>query len=186
MLGKSVGVVLGVVFMIFVVLAGHAYHEMSKGSYTTKIVNNAGEKIGIVSMNETEAGVLMFIQVSGLNPKGEHAMHVHEKADCSPRDTFKNAGGHYNPMMKSHGMMHPEGHHAGDMPNLRPDEYGNIEAQILNLFVTLETDKEKIPEGRHPLFDEDGSALVIHADADDHMSQPSGAAGNRIACGEID
>ena len=185
MLGKSIGIFLGAVFMIFVVIAGYAYHEMSAGSYTTKIINNQGDTIGSVSMNETEAGVLMLIKVQGLKPKGEHAMHIHETADCSPKDSFKNAGGHYNPFHKSHGMMHPEGFHAGDMPNLRPDEYGNIEVTTLNQYVTLEK-SEELYNGRAPLFDKDGSAFMIHADPDDHVSQPSGAAGNRIGCAEID
>lgn len=147
------------------------------------IVNNAGQKIGEARMTETDAGVLMHLKVAGLKPNGEHAFHIHEVADCWPQKTFKNAGGHYNPKEKSHGMMHPEGYHAGDMPNLKPSEDGRIEVQMLNQEVTLS--KSQSRDGRAPLFDEDGSAIIIHAGADDHKSQPSGAAGNRIACGEI-
>jgi Cu-Zn family superoxide dismutase len=192
MVSKGIGIFLGTIFMLFVVIAGYAYNAMSEGSYTSKIIDNEGNKIGTVSMNETDAGVLMLVNITGLKPKSEHAMHVHEKADCSPKDSFKNAGGHYNPYTKSHGMMHPDGHHAGDMPNLRADEFGNIEVTVLNQDITLQK-PEKHRQGyvehfekRASLFDEDGSALIIHADPDDHVSQPSGAAGNRIGCAEID
>ena len=145
--------------------------------------NNEGNSIGNVKLTETRAGVLMHLDIEGLDPEGQHAFHIHQTADCSPLESFKNAGGHYNYFKKAHGMKHPEGQHVGDMPNLSPDKKGKIATSVLNVNVTLDSEVSDL--GRAPLFDEDGSALMIHADADDHMSQPSGAAGGRIACGEI-
>ncbi len=151
--------------------------------YVVSMKNNQGDEIGTIKLSETKAGVLMNLDMSELTPDGEHGFHVHEAADCSPIESFVNAGDHYNPMDKAHGMKHPEGQHAGDMPNLRPDEKGILNTSVLNVNVTLNDEMEDA--ARSPLFDENGSALVIHAVADDHMSQPSGAAGARIACGEI-
>ncbi len=143
------------------------------------MIDNAGEAIGTIALSETKAGVLFNIDLKGLNPDGEHAIHIHEKGKCTPLSTFKDAGGHYNPMDNKHGMKHPEGQHAGDMPNLKPDSAGIIQVAFVNLHVTLDS-------GKSGVLDEDGSAIIIHAGADDHVSQPSGAAGNRIACGVIE
>jgi Cu-Zn family superoxide dismutase len=151
--------------------------------HSVSMKNNQGEEIGTIQLTETKSGVMMNLQLSGLTANGEHAFHIHETADCSPQDSFTNAGGHYNPMQKAHGMKHPEGQHAGDMPNLKPNKDGDINTTVLNLHVTMLDEMEDAH--RSPLFDDNGSALVIHAGADDHMSQPSGAAGARIACGEI-
>lgn len=147
------------------------------------MINNNGEESGIIKLSETKAGVLLALNISGLKPNGEHAFHVHETGDCTPLDSFSNAGGHYNPHGKSHGMHHPEGHHAGDMPNLKPNSEGKIATHVLNRQVTLSNTQSE--DDRAPLFDDDGSSIVIHAAADDHVSQPSGAAGPRILCGVI-
>lgn len=183
--GRKSGIVFGAIFMVLVLFVGCVYNAMSEGSYKATIINAEGEDIGVVYMNETEAGVLMNIQIANLGTgKGEHAMHIHEVAKCSADDEFKDAGGHYNPMMKMHGLMHAEGAHAGDMPNIRPNESGGVDVTTINTNVTLKKQKNA-PEGRFTLFDKDGSSLIIHAGADDHKSQPSGAAGARIACAKI-
>ena len=171
--------------VLFVLLAGYLYQTVPTESeiYTVKMIDNEGNETGTVQLSATHAGILLNLDITGLTPNGEHAIHIHEKADCTPLETFANAGGHYNPEEKSHGMQHPKGHHAGDMPNLKPDENGDIQTQILNKSVTLHDIATE--DGSNSVFDENGSAIVIHADADDHMSQPSGAAGARIACGII-
>ena len=151
-------------------------------TYKAALINNAGEQVGTADLEETTKGVLITLDISGLGKAGERAIHVHETAACSPIQTFKNAGGHYNPNEDSHGLHHENGAHAGDMPNLIVREDGTVKVKILNTFVTLDEEEK---DGRAPLFDEDGSALMIHAGADDNMSQPSGAAGGRIVCGVI-
>jgi Cu-Zn family superoxide dismutase len=151
--------------------------------------NNADEEIGVIDLVETKAGVMVRLDLHGLPARDdtevapfEHAIHVHETGDCSPQETFKNAGGHFNPHSKMHGMKHPEGQHAGDMPNLKPNKDGVIKTQFLNKHITT---LDKDVGHRASVFDDDGSSIIIHAGADDHMSQPSGAAGARIACGVI-
>lgn len=151
---------------------------------TVVMVNNNGANIGAIKLADTGAGVMFNIDVKGLAPLGEHAIHVHETGKCTPEESFKDAGGHFNPAHKDHGMKSANGQHAGDMPNLKPDKSGNIATNFLNFNITLEP--ENTADGkRFSVFDEDGSAIVIHALPDDHMSQPSGAAGDRIACGVI-
>lgn len=174
-----------IIAVLFVLVVGYFYQTVPQESevYTVTMTGNDGIKMGTVQLSETSAGILLNLDITGLEPNGEHAIHIHEKADCTPMETFANAGGHYNPEEKSHGMQHPEGHHAGDMPNLKPDENGAIQTQILNRNITLH--EVAAEDGSNSVFDEDGSAIVIHAEADDHMSQPSGAAGDRIACGVI-
>lgn len=172
------------VILIALIGLGVTYQQGFTNDEITMVslIDNTGAEVGDARLVETKGGVMINLRVTGLSPDGQHAFHIHENADCTPLDSFTNAGGHYNPTDKSHGMKHPEGQHAGDMPNLRPDENGEIDVQILNRFVTL-SDSER--DGRAPLYDNNGSAFMIHAGADDHMSQPSGAAGSRIVCGEI-
>jgi len=140
--------------------------------------SDEGMPMGTVRLSKTSAGVLLDLELSGLTPNGEHAMHIHETGKCDTDVKFKTAGGHYNPHGKHHGMKHAQGQHAGDMPNLKPNKKGEIKTVIVNTHVTLD-------DGEAGLFDADGSSIIIHAGADDHMSQPSGAAGARIACGVI-
>jgi len=178
-------ILIPLVILTIILIIGLIVNQIPKEEelYTVIMKNNQGEEIGTVQLTDTQAGVLMNLQLKQLTANGEHAFHVHETANCLPLNSFTNAGGHYNPMQKTHGMKHPDGQHAGDMPNLRPDENGELNTTIMNLNVALFNETEDA--ARSPLFDEDGSALVIHMNADDHMSQPSGAAGTRVACGEI-
>jgi len=169
-----------IVAVLLVLGAGYLYQTVPTENdiKMVNMLNNTGESMGTVALSSTKAGVLLNLDLKGLTPDGDHAMHIHAVGDCSPLETFKNAGGHFNPHGKHHGMKHPEGQHAGDMPNLKPDSKGAIKVAFVNLHVTLDS-------GVAGLFDADGSAIVIHASADDHISQPSGAAGPRIACGVI-
>jgi len=118
---------------------------------------------------------LIRLDLTGISP-GEHAFHVHAIGKCDPPD-FKSAGAHFNPDETKHGLMNPEGPHAGDMPNLHVPESGKLSIEVLNPLVTLRQDRA--------LLDEDGSALVIHAGADDYTTDPAGNAGDRIACGVV-
>lgn len=138
-------------------------------------LNAQGQEIGSASLQQVPDGVLIRIDVAGL-PPGEHAFHIHGKGKCEPQNGFKSAGEHYSPEKKPHGYFGRLGHHAGDMPNQFVAENGRLRADVLNADVQLSTSS---------LLDPDGSALVIHAAPDDYMTQPSGNAGDRIACAEI-
>ena len=136
----------------------------------------AGKDVGTVDLTQTPHGVLLKLAVKGL-PAGEHAFHVHAVGKCEP--PFTTAGGHFNPASKKHGMEAAEGAHAGDMPNLHVPASGELVIEIANPAISL------VKGQPNSVFDADGSALVIHAKADDYKSDPAGNAGDRIACGVI-
>ncbi len=172
--------------LLFVVVGtGYLYQTVPTQSAKRTIMMKGptGQDMGSIELGETAAGVLLSLSLKGLTPNGDHAIHIHETGKCNGANGFKSAGGHFNPTNHSHGLKHPEGHHAGDMPNLKPNEAGELTNQIINFKITL---KDKDIKKRSSVFDADGSAIIIHASADDHISQPSGAAGKRIACGVIE
>lgn len=140
-------------------------------------VDQQGKQIGTATLTQTGSGVLIAIDVAGL-PPGEHALHVHEKGVCDGAGKFASAGGHYDSHGRKHGYMTEGGPHGGDMPNQFVGADGMLKAQVLNPSVTLGS-------GDGTLFGPDGTALVIHAKADDYASQPAGDAGDRIACAVI-
>jgi Cu-Zn family superoxide dismutase len=136
-----------------------------------------GKDVGSATLTQTPAGVLIALSVKGL-PAGEHAFHVHGTGKCEP--PFMSAGGHFNPDRKKHGMMAPDGPHAGDMPNLHIPSNGELIVEVLNAAVTLEKGKA------NSLFGPEGTALIIHAGKDDYKTDPAGEAGGRIACGLVE
>jgi Cu-Zn family superoxide dismutase len=140
-----------------------------------QLKDGSGKAVGDVDMVQTQDGVLIKLQLKGI-PAGEHAFHIHAVGKCEP--PFNSAGAHFNPANHKHGMMSGEGH-AGDMPNLHVPQSGELNVEVLNTAVTLDRGKP------NSLLDADGSALVIHAKADDYKSDPAGNAGDRIACGVI-
>lgn len=133
-------------------------------------------EMGTASLSETPNGVLVRVELRGL-PPGWHGFHVHEHGKCETPD-FKTAGGHFGPHGKKHGVHMPQGPHAGDMPNIFIAADGKAKFEVMLARLGLRG-------GNNALSDKDGSALVVHGKADDYRSQPSGAAGARIACAEI-
>nr|WP_203296662.1 superoxide dismutase family protein [Luteirhabdus pelagi] len=131
---------------------------------------------GKVSFVETNGQVKMTAKITGLEP-GEHAIHIHEKADCSAPDG-KSAGGHWNPTFDKHGQWgDPEGYHKGDIGNFMADENGDGTVSMTTDEWCIGCDDEK----KNIL----GKSIIVHQGADDFTSQPSGAAGARVSCGGI-
>jgi Cu-Zn family superoxide dismutase len=141
-----------------------------------EIKNDKGESVGSIDLTQTPHGVLFHVDLSGIAP-GTHAFHVHGVGKCEP--PFESAGDHFNPEGKKHGLLVVEGAHAGDMPNLHVPDSGKLTLEILNGTVTL----AKGP--KNSLFQEGGTAFIIHAGVDDYQTDPAGNAGDRIACGVV-
>ena len=128
---------------------------------------------GTVTFTQRGDKVAVSANVTGLKPGGDHGFHVHEKGDCSSGDGMS-TGGHFNPGGKPHGPQSAD-HHAGDMPSLKADSYGNASA-------SFELSGVSIGGGAADLV---GKGLIVHRDPDDYKTQPTGNAGPRIACGMI-
>lgn len=144
---------------------------------TASLQDAQGRKLGEVTVKETPQGVLLNVKLKNV-PAGVHAFHVHQKGICTPPD-FASAGGHFNPGNRKHGLMAMEGSHGGDMPNIHVASKDEMNVEILARGLTLK--KGSV----NSLFDEDGSALVLHETADDYLSDPAGNAGTRLACGVV-
>jgi len=140
------------------------------------LVNAAGQSIGTVRAWQTPGGVTFRIDAGGL-PHGVHGIHVHAVGRCDAPD-FTSAGPHWNPTTRKHGLNNPEGPHAGDLRNVDVAANG-----VLGETVTLSGASLTAPPGTSgALLDADGATLVIHAQADDYVTDPSGNSGERIAC----
>lgn len=143
---------------------------------SAEIKGRDGKSLGSVELVETMAGVLLSVRLKGL-PPGAHGFHIHEVGKCE--GDFAGAGAIYNPLGAKHGFLNEEGPMAGDLSNLIAGPSGDVEAEVLSPFVTLNKAAEE------SLFDANGSSIVIFEKADDHLSEPEGNAGRRIACGIV-
>jgi Cu-Zn family superoxide dismutase len=143
---------------------------------TAEVKTADGKDVGIVTLTQTRSGVRLSGSLKGL-PAGEHALHVHSVGKCEP--PFTSAGPHFNPAQKKHGKLNPEGHHAGDMDNIVVPASGNLALRMVNKDITLEKGKP------NSVFQDGGTAVVIHAAKDDYTTDPTGNAGDRIACGVV-
>ncbi len=143
-------------------------------SLTTELKNSAGQVVGSVTLTEAPKGVVMRVEAKGLSP-GWHGLHFHEKADCSKSD-FTSAGAHtrHGEGKAVHGLLNPQANETGDLPNLHAGQDGAAAAEVYTTLTTLKA-----------LRDADGSAVLIHANADDHTTQPIGGAGARVACAVV-
>lgn len=136
------------------------------------LVDANGRAAGRAIISESAKGLWIDVTASGMTP-GDHGLHVHAIGQCTAPD-FASAGPHWNPGGHQHGRKNPQGTHAGDAPNLHADAKGVGRLKTWMGAGTLTA-----------LLDSDGAAVVVHADSDDEMTDPSGKSGKRILCGVV-
>jgi superoxide dismutase, Cu-Zn family len=147
---------------------------------TAEFIDKEGNAVGTAALIEGPNGLVIYLDLHDL-PPGPKAIHIHSVGTCEdPAEGFVASKGHLNPAGKEHGLMNPAGPDAGDLPNVIVHADGTVQVEM---FTTLSSLHGK--EGRGNILDEDGAAFVIHQNRDDHITQPIGGAGPRIACGVI-
>lgn len=143
-------------------------------SITSTLVDTAGAPIGTVQLHQDAAGVVL-VRIDGASiPAGAHGVHIHQTGKCEG-PAFASAGGHFNPTNRKHGLDSPEGAHGGDLAQIPATFDGSGTHQAT-------TDRLSLTAGPLSINDADGSSLVIHATADDQLTDPTGNSGGRIAC----
>jgi Cu-Zn family superoxide dismutase len=159
-------------------LAASAATAQGPKKLKVEIKTATGQDAGTATFKTVKKGVQVKLALKNL-PFGEHGVHIHQNAVCDAPD-FKGAGGHFNPDGKKHGFLNDMGHHNGDFPagvSVGEDHMGS--ATFVLTTVSLD------PAAANSLFTKGGTSIVVHEKADDEKTDPSGASGNRIACGVI-
>lgn len=176
-LGTTLGLALGLLLaLVGLAPAAGAQGQRAQGT----LVAGDGRTIGAVQLEQTASGVAVRVTYGAIDvvAPGTHGIHFHAVGRCDGPD-FMSAGPHYNPTNRQHGFDNPDGYHAGDLPSLVTD--ASTAQQSGYLYTATTTDVTLAP-GPTSLFDADGTALVIHANADDNVSDPAGNSGGRVAC----
>ncbi len=159
------------------VLAG-AEGPAARATVEGQLVSNTGARIGDVRLREAGPGLIIHIHATGL-PPGPHGMHLHENSDCSDVEQFESAGDHVAQEGQMHGFLSDAGAHSGDLPNLIVGDDGVVNAEFETIRLPL--------HGAHgALLDQNGAALVIHANEDDYADPEGGGSGDRIACAALE
>ena len=166
--------------LIAVAALNPAAHAKSKGPAPVRVhlTTSTGDDAGYVLFTQQKKGLHINVELKNL-PVGDHAVHVHQVPKCDAPD-FKTAGGHFNPDGKKHGMNNPAGHHNGDLPQnitVGPDHTGH--ASFTVNYLSLD------PMAANSIVANGGTSVIVHEKPDDMMTDPTGNAGNRIACGVV-
>ena len=166
----------GIALLALAIPASAAKHDQD---LVVHLKTSDGKDAGTATFRET-MGNKLHIKLDLKNlPEGDHAVHIHEHALCDAPD-FKTAGGHFNPDKKQHGLKNPQGHHNGDLPqNIAVGMDGTANASFTVDYLSLK------PDSPNSILASGGTSIMVHAKADDMMTDPTGNAGNRIACGVI-
>ncbi|MEQ9506250.1 MAG: superoxide dismutase family protein [Hyphomonas sp.] len=162
-------------------MSGHEHHMMQHSapeaaSARGAVLGASGAAVGSVTAVQGMKGVLIRVEIEagGLTP-GWHGIHLHAVGDCSDTGTFTISGGHHGKVEGGHGLMNPDGPEEGDLPNIWVGADGAAHYETYSGLFELA-----------PALDADGLALIIHESPDDHVSQPIGGAGARVACSVIE
>jgi superoxide dismutase, Cu-Zn family len=155
--------------------SGSGAAQPSAGMARADLRDLQGALVGTATLQQTPHGVLLTADIANL-PPGTHAIHFHAVGRCEA--PFATAGGHFNPATRQHGFRSEMGAHAGDLPNIHVPSSGATRIDHIARDVSLGT-------SGNGLLDADGTAIVVHALADDYRTDPSGASGDRIACGVV-
>jgi Cu-Zn family superoxide dismutase len=166
----------GLVVVVLLLTGCSSMMSGGDNAAVAELKNTSGQSVGTAHFTQAGNVVRILVEAKGL-PPGQHGVHIHAVGKCEPPD-FNSAGPHFNPTNKQHGALNPQGSHAGDLPNLTvaPDGTGRMETT---------TEQLSFGSGPSSVWDADGSALVVHANADDFKTDPTGNSGARIACGVL-
>lgn len=156
-------------------LATPVMAQEAKGTF----INQDGAEAGTVTLTQGEGAVTLSGSASGIT-EGEHGIHFHTTGNCDSATKFESAGGHFNPTEHQHGLENDAGPHAGDLPNVTANAEGLAEFELTTETISL------IEGEAGYVFDDDGTALIIHASADDQVTDPSGNSGDRVLCAVIE
>jgi Cu-Zn family superoxide dismutase len=164
--------------VLAVSVSAAAQTKVAPDKIKVNILTSTGQDAGTAMFKTTKKGVHVKLELKNL-PPGDHGVHIHQNAVCDAPD-FKGAGGHFNPDGKMHGYLNPMGHHNGDLPSsvtVGADHTGTVTFVLTSISLD--------PAASNSLFLNGGTSIVVHEKADDEETDPSGASGNRIACGVI-
>jgi Cu-Zn family superoxide dismutase len=149
-----------------------------KDTLVVPIKTSTGEDAGTATFTQVKSKLSIKLDLKNL-PVGQHAVHIHAKSACDAPD-FKSAGGHFNPENKQHGTLNPMGHHAGDLPQNVEIGEGHVGQATFKVdYLSLD------PASPNSILANGGTAIIVHEKPDDMKTDPTGNAGNRIACGVI-
>ncbi len=161
-------------FVLAAACGGHSPEPATVApTRTARMIDSSGTGVGSASLLESRRGPLLVLKLQRVAP-GTHGFHVHATGQCDPPD-FRSAGPHLNPANRKHGTRNPAGPHTGDLPNVRARADGTVDTTLV-----LGSDllaPNAVGAGAP------ARALVLHAKADDMMTDPSGNSGDRIVCG---